>query len=40
MAQKIHRSSFDSNAGLGTDYVLIATAAAAALVALIYLILI
>jgi len=40
MAQKIHRSSLDSGADIGTDYVLIATAAAAAIVALIYLILI
>jgi hypothetical protein len=40
MVQKIHRSSFESNAGIGTDYALIATGAAAALVALIYLILI
>jgi hypothetical protein len=40
MAQKTRQSSFDPRADMGTDYVLIATATAAALVALVYLILI
>ena len=40
MAQKIYPSSFDPQAGLGTDYALIATGVGAALIALIYLILI
>jgi hypothetical protein len=40
MAEKTHRSSFGSRSDIGTDYALIATAAAAALLALIYLILI
>lgn len=40
MAQKTDRSLLRSHPDLGTDYALIATAAAAALVALIYLILI
>jgi hypothetical protein len=40
MAQKIRRSPFDLNADTGVDYALVATAAGAALVALLYLILI
>jgi hypothetical protein len=40
MVEKTRRSSFDSNADLGVDYALIATAAGAALAALIYFILI
>lgn len=40
MAQKTYPSSFDSQPGLGTDYALIAAGVAAALIALIYLILI
>jgi hypothetical protein len=40
MARKTHRSSFGSRSDIGTDYALIATATAAALLALIYLILI
>jgi hypothetical protein len=39
MAQKT-RSSLDPRSDIGTDYALIATAAAAALLALVYLILI
>jgi hypothetical protein len=40
MAQKTCPTSFDPQADLGTDYALIATGIGAALVALIYLILI
>jgi hypothetical protein len=40
MAEKPHRSSFDPNADIGTDYALIATGLGAALIALIYLLLI
>ena len=40
MAQKTHPSSFDPRSDIGTDYALIATGVGAALVALIYLILI
>ena len=40
MAQKTYPSSFDPQAGLGTDYALIATGIGAALVALLYLILV
>jgi hypothetical protein len=40
MADKIRRSSLNSDVDIGTDYVLIATAAGAALIALVYLILI
>jgi hypothetical protein len=40
MARKPYPSSFDPQADLGTDYALIATGLGAALVALIYLILI
>jgi hypothetical protein len=40
MAQKPYKSSFDPQAELGTDYALIATGVAAALLALIYLLLI
>ena len=40
MAQKTDPSSFDPQADIGTDYALIATGVGAALVALIYLILI
>jgi hypothetical protein len=40
MAQKTYPSSFDPQLGLGTDYALIAASVAAALIALIYLILI
>jgi hypothetical protein len=40
MAQKTHQSSFGSRSDIGIDYALIVTAAAAALAALIYLILI
>jgi hypothetical protein len=40
MAQKTHRSSFGSRSDLSTDYGLIATAVAATLLALVYLILI
>jgi hypothetical protein len=40
MAQKTYSSSFDPQLGLGTDYALIAVGVAAALVALIYLILV
>jgi hypothetical protein len=40
MAQKTYQSSFDPQADIGTDYALIATGIGAALIALIYLILI
>jgi hypothetical protein len=40
MARKTYQSSFDPQDGIGTDYALIATGVAAALIALIYLILI
>jgi hypothetical protein len=41
MAQKTYQSSFDPQAGIGTtDYALIAAGVGAALIALIYLILI
>jgi hypothetical protein len=40
MAQKTYPSLFDPQPGLGTDYALIAAGVAAALIALIYLILI
>lgn len=40
MAQKPYPTSFDPPRGLTTDYVLIATGVGAALIALIYLILI
>jgi hypothetical protein len=40
MDQKTHQSPLDSQAGIGTDLALIATGIGAALVALIYLILI
>jgi len=40
MAQKTNQSSFDPRADIGTDYALIATGVGAALIALIYLILI
>ena len=40
MASKTHPSSFDLQADLRTDYALMATGVAAALIALIYLILI
>jgi hypothetical protein len=40
MAQKTYKPSFDPQADLGTDYALIATGVGAALIALIYLILI
>jgi hypothetical protein len=40
MAQKSYPSSFDPQADLGTDYALIAAGVGAAVVALIYLILI
>jgi hypothetical protein len=40
MAQKTCLSSFDPKAGLGTDYALIAIGVGAALIALIYLVLI
>ena len=40
MAQKSYPSSFDPQAGIGTDYALIASGVGAALVALIYLLLI
>jgi hypothetical protein len=40
MARKTYPSSFDPQADLGTDYALIATGLGAALVALIYLVLI
>ena len=40
MAQKPYHPSFDPKAGIGTDYALIAAGVGAALIALIYLILI
>jgi hypothetical protein len=40
MIQKTYLSSFDPQPGLGTDYALMAAGVAAALIALIYLILI
>ncbi|WP_256441536.1 hypothetical protein [Bradyrhizobium sediminis] len=40
MAQKTYPSSFDPHADIGTDYALIATGVGAAVVALIYLLLI
>ena len=40
MARKSYPSSFDPQGGLATDYALIATGIGAALIALIYLILI
>ena len=40
MAQKTYPSSFDPQPGLGTDYALMAAGIAAALIALIYLIMI
>ena len=40
MAQKAYPASFEPNADLGTDYALIATGVGAALIALIYLILV
>jgi hypothetical protein len=40
MAQKTYQPSFDPKAGIGTDYALIAGGVGAALIALIYLILI
>ncbi|WP_291688379.1 hypothetical protein [Bradyrhizobium sp.] len=40
MAHRTYPSSFDPNAGLGTDYALIAGSVGAALIALIYLVLI
>ncbi len=40
MAQKTYQSSFEPQAGIGTDYALIATGVAASLIALIYLTLI
>jgi hypothetical protein len=40
MAQKSCQTSFDPQAELGTDHALIATSVAAALIALIYLLLI
>jgi hypothetical protein len=40
MAGKTHQTPFDPKAGIGTDYALIATGVGAALIALIYLILI
>jgi hypothetical protein len=40
MAQRTCQSSFDPKADLGTDYALIAVSAGAALIALIYLILV
>ena len=40
MAQKTYQSSFDPIDDIGTDYALIATGIGAALIALIYLILI
>jgi hypothetical protein len=40
MAEKTYQSSFDPNADIGTDYALIATGIGAALLGLIYLILI
>ncbi len=40
MAQKTYPNSFDPQADLGTDYALIATGIGAALIALVYLLLI
>jgi hypothetical protein len=40
MAQKTYPSSFDPQPGIGTDLALIATGAGAALIALVYLLLI
>jgi hypothetical protein len=40
MAKKTHQSSFDPKHAIATDYALIATSVAAAVVALVYLILI
>ncbi len=40
MAQKAYPSPFDPQADIGTDYALIASGVAAALIALLYLILI
>ena len=40
MAQKTYPSSFDPQPGFGTDYALIAVGVTAALIALIYLVLI
>jgi hypothetical protein len=40
MPEKSHQPSFDPRSDIGTDYVLIATGIGAALVALIYLILV
>lgn len=40
MTRKTSQPSFDSNADIGTDYALIATGVGAALIALIYLVLI
>jgi len=40
MAQRTHQSPFNPKADLGTDYALIAAGVGAALIALIYLILI
>jgi|NGEPerStandDraft_6_1074524.scaffolds.fasta_scaffold270252_1 hypothetical protein len=40
MAQKSYPSSLDPNANLGTDYALIAVGVGAALIALVYLVLI
>jgi hypothetical protein len=40
MTRKTHQPSFDPQAGIDTDYALIATGVGAALIALIYLILI
>jgi hypothetical protein len=40
MTRKTYPSSFDPQADIGTDYALIATSVGAALIALIYLILI
>jgi hypothetical protein len=39
MAQKTYQPAFDTMDGIGTDYALIATGVAAALIALIYLLL-
>ena len=40
MTRKTYQSSFDPRDGIGTDYALIATGVGAALIALIYLLLI
>jgi hypothetical protein len=40
MAQKTYQPSFDTQGGIGTDYALMAGGIAAALIALIYLMLI